>query len=176
MTEDKKIADEMVRRDMRRFARSVRDIMPVEAVSFEDQSAWPGGDGDGALMPVTVGVRGRLTRRDAKSCAAMWCEVRRRYPRGIPVIQMLGFDEDPREIGDIPEAARYVRWWARFAGMNSIEAAERYVLDAADADIKLESLNGASPAAYNIGILAACGVFGEEVRQQLNLPPAVKPN
>jgi hypothetical protein len=78
------------------------------------------------------------------------------------MIMLLGFDEDPREIWDIPEAARYVRWWARFSGMNDLATAERYALDAPE--VGVASLNIQSIAGSNVGLLAACGVFGDEMK------------
>jgi hypothetical protein len=163
MTEDKKIAAEMVARDAGRLGRDMRDVNPAtEFLSFERQSEWPDTDGEGVMMPITIGVRGMLTKREARHCAALWREAVRRYPKAYHAIHLLGFDEDPREIWDIPEAARYVRWFARFAGMDDIKAAERYVL--ASPDAKLASLNDHSVAESNVGFLAACGVYGDEMK------------
>ena len=75
---------------------------------------------------------------------------------------LLGYDEDPRPIWEIPEAARYVRWWAHYAGLDDFEVANRLIgEDLATAQLGL----GASGS--NIGLLAACGVFGPEAQQQI---------
>jgi hypothetical protein len=58
---------------------------------------------------------------------------------------LLGFDEDPRPIWEIVDAARYVRWFARFAG-----------LDAQFTEPTNEI------AAANLSLLVACGVYGPE--------------
>jgi hypothetical protein len=60
----------------------MREIgVPANFISFEDQSDWPAGDGEGAFVPITIGVRGRMTKREARHCAAMWREATRRYPK-----------------------------------------------------------------------------------------------
>ena len=161
MTEDKKIATEMVERDMQRLVKDMRAAgLPVEFTPSERQSEWPDDNGEGTIM-MTIGVRGHLTKREARECGAMW--------------RVLGYDEDPREICDIPEAARYVRWWARFAGMNGIETAERYLLDDPLVDVNLAVLGNTSPAGALIGFLAACGVYGDEMKAHAvrNLKPVV---
>lgn len=164
MSEDSKIAAELVARDFKETVKAMREANPTtfEVMSFEKQSEWPAGDGDGLFMPITIGVRDNLTKREARHCAAMWREALRRYPKAHLQINLLGYNEDPREIWNIPEAARYVRWWARFAGMDNPETVERYILDASE--VRLAIFGDQTLAAYNIGILAACGVFGDEVK------------
>jgi hypothetical protein len=142
MAENKKIAAEMVAREIKEFCKFLREQkFGVAVVSYEDQSDWPDGDGEGTFSPMTIGTRG-------------------------------GYNEDPREIWDIPEAARYVRWWAHFAGMNDPGIVERYVLDAPDD--RLAMLNDNPMAAMNIALLAACGVFGDEMKAIVlrNLKPS----
>jgi hypothetical protein len=163
MPENKRIAADLVEQEIKQIAGDMGRLAgPADAVSFEDQSDWPAGDGESTFMPIIIGVRGKLTKREARYCATMWREVTRRYPKAIFMINLLGFNEDPREIWDISEAARYVRWWARFAGLNDIKMAERYILDAPD--VGVASLNIKSVAGANVGFLAACGVFGDEMK------------
>jgi hypothetical protein len=89
MTEDKKLADKMVREDfeavLRRLARS--DV-PAEAVSYEriledGGCALPDhGDGGGAFVPFTIGGRaGRPTGLPTATMTGCWHE-RARYGRG----------------------------------------------------------------------------------------------
>lgn len=92
-----------------------------------------------------------LTQRNAREAAAAWREAVRRYPKAQLAIAMLGYNEDPREIWQIEDAARYVRWWARYAGMDN----EAAVLRAGQINMF---------AAINYGLLVACGVFGEEAK------------
>jgi hypothetical protein len=70
------------------------------------------------------------------------------------MINLAGYDQDPREIWDISEAARYVRWWARFAGMDDLKTTEHYILDAPREDV----------AAFNVGFLTGCGLFGDGMK------------
>ena len=55
-----------------------------------------------------------------------------------------GYDDDPRELWTIPEVRDYVVRWARFAGFDSLAAAQG------------SPLNDDS-----VGVLAACGAFPE---------------
>ena len=163
MPEDKRIAAELVERDAKKAIESLIKLdMPVQ-IAPADRSNWPDGDGTGMLAPITIGTRGRLTRREARETAALWREARRRYPKATFIINMLGFDEDPRQIHEVPEAARYVRWWARFAKMNDEKTVEQYLVDQADAAC-FEAWGGSTAAEANVGLLASCGVFGNEAK------------
>jgi hypothetical protein len=73
---------------------------------------------------------------------------------------LTGYDQDPREVWEIPEAARYVRWWAAYAGMDDFEVA--------DSLIGSKSPNSKDPLLCGAGVsfLAACGAFGEEIKRQ----------
>jgi hypothetical protein len=58
--------------------------------------------------------------------------------------------------------------------MNDLKTAERYVLDAPD--VGAASLNIKSLAGSNVGFLAACGVFGDEMKASVlrnHKPPIV---
>jgi hypothetical protein len=162
MSEDKKCAKQMVNDEICRLAKELKEMsrdMPVEAIAYgNDGSAsadWPEmGDGDRVLIHVTIGERGNLTKGEARLAASMWHAAIKRYPKGIFVLNLLGYNEDPREIWDIAEAARYVRWWARFADMNEIENAAGFL-----------GLPGTSLDGVGVAFLAACGVFGDEAKR-----------
>jgi hypothetical protein len=116
-------------------------------------------DGAGMLIPVTIGSRGDLSKDKARLAAAIWRQATSRYPKACFVLSMLGYNEDPREIWEFRDARRYVRWWARFAGMNDLAMADHW-LGASSA------IGRTMPWALGgMGFLAACGVFGEELRQ-----------
>ena len=58
------------------------------------------------------------------------------------------------------EAARYVRLWSKFSGMDDFETADRF--------LGAQSAIGASGlpvATAGMGFLAGCGCFGEEIKQ-----------
>ena len=84
-----------------------------------------------------------------RDAVRMWHEVRRKYPDSLININLLGYDDDPREIGDIPEAARFFRRWAKLVWIRTPEQAEA-----------AQSLEP-----FSIGTLAACGAFGRELRE-----------
>lgn len=64
-----------------------------------------------ALM---IGVGGHLTPQDARDAAMAWRGLRLLDVRNI-YINVHGYDDDPRQLWDIPEVASYVRKWARKA-------------------------------------------------------------
>ena len=107
MSEDKKIAREMVSRPFvlvfHRYEflwkRAPWIVAKIIHISLERT----------ALM-ITIGQRGALTKHNAREMAAAWREAVRRYPKAQLCISMLGYNEDPREIWQIEDAARYVRW------------------------------------------------------------------
>jgi hypothetical protein len=167
MPESKKIAAELVEQEAKRAVEFLEKLnIPVQIASA-DTSGWPEGDGEGMLAPITIGTRGHLTKHKARKNAAMWREARQRYPKATLLIHMLGFDEDPRQICEVPEAVRFVRWWARYAGMDDGQEAERYIADAVD-----------DSATRNVAFLAACGVYGDELKARAlrNMPSPIKAN
>jgi hypothetical protein len=121
----------------------------------------PDGDGEGMFIPFTIGSRGNLSRAAAKRAATMWRQAISRYPKACFMICLLGYNNDPREIWEFRDARRYVRWWARFAGMDDPATAEHWfgATSAIGRSIPLPLATG------GIGFLAACGVFGEVARQ-----------
>jgi hypothetical protein len=156
MPEDEKIAAELVEQEAKKIVKFLDKLdMPVQ-IAFADTSDWPDGDGEGMLAPITIGTRGHLTKWEARKNAALWREARRRYPKATFMINLLGFDEDPRGIHEVPEAVRFVKWWARYAGMDDEQEVEQYLVDQVDAARRA--------AEANVGLLAACGVYGDEVK------------
>jgi len=105
------------------------------------------------LQRFGIGSRDNLSKQEARRAAKAWREAVQLAPKAIFVLHLAGFDEDPREIWEIVEAARYVRWWARYAGMDDIET---------DPEASAE---GDRENSMSLGFLAACGVFGEEMRR-----------
>jgi len=65
---------------------------------------WPPvtGDGEGMFVPISIESRADLTKREARLGGKMWREAVRRYPKAQFLLSLLGFDNDPREIWDIP--------------------------------------------------------------------------
>ena len=42
------------------------------------------------------------------------------------MICLLGYNDDPREVWEFHDARRYLRWWARYAGMNDPATADHW--------------------------------------------------
>ena len=104
---------------------------------------------------MVIGTRDDLSPESAEAAAQKWRDIRRQYPNVRVYVSLAGYDDDPREIWEIASAAEYVRQWARFAGIENLEETAAGPL-------------GTTGAAF----LGACGVFGEEVRRNIKMPPA----
>jgi hypothetical protein len=142
MKENKELALRMVQADIKRRNKNLRAF--GDSCKLVDLSnPLPDFDSDDGLIMIEIGARHELTVAVAKHMATQWRRLVDAYPRAEFTILLLGFDEDPREIWEIPSAAKYVRQWAKFAGIHSPK------------DI------GSS-----LGFLAACGVFGEAYRRR----------
>jgi hypothetical protein len=70
MPEDKKIAAEMVKRDLHNTLQAVANLGIEQCVLTPDLDR-PAGDGDGSMMPVIIGERGQLTKKNAREAADM---------------------------------------------------------------------------------------------------------
>jgi hypothetical protein len=106
------------------------------------------------FVPLEIGSRGDLTAARAQAAATFFKQIEERAGPGCIYAHLAGYDSDPRELWNIPEAAGYVRLWARLAGLDT---------------------NSAPAALHEISLslLAACGVFGETAKAAMNLPPKV---
>ena len=157
--EDKNIARRMVMDDARRAGRSLREFKAeddarVDALTFDEPMPDDPSGGDGMLVNLVIGTRDKLTMEEAKAAADKWLEVTRKYPKCEVYVNLLGYDEDPREIPQIEMAAEYVRQWARFADINDFEA------------------TAAGPLGpLGTAFLGACGVFGEKIRRKIKVTP-----
>jgi hypothetical protein len=47
-----------------------------------------------------------------------------RYPKALFLLTFAGYDDDPRELHELPEVCAYARTWAELAGMDNEAAAE----------------------------------------------------
>jgi hypothetical protein len=168
MGEDKKHARDLVEREARAVGKIPRETFGpanVDTVSFEDLSSWPAGDGDGTLIPSSAHA---ISSPKMKRARMPQCGARRHGATRERCLTSVcsASASDPREIWEFPEVVRYIRWWTRFAGMD----------DPATADLFLGrgNLKGLDPdsdegkwAMAGFGLLAACGVFGDEIARQV---------
>jgi hypothetical protein len=167
MNDDPNTARRAAEEELRENLRFMRAI-GVQTVFYDsdggcDLSNCPGGDGEGMFIPITIRARGNLSKAEARRAAKMWRQATGRYPKACFMLCLLGYNDDPREIWEFRDARRYVRWWARFAGMNDSATADHW-FGASSAIGRTLSVLGPM-ATGGMGFLAACGVFGEQLRQ-----------
>jgi hypothetical protein len=159
--EDREHALDLAAREFMEVERLSRQFYGADCVSIcgPNNKDWPAADCTDTMMSVIIGMRGNLTKARARKCAAIWREVLKRYPKAMLYFSVLGYSADPRELWEFSDVCRYVCWWARFAGMDDINTANRL--------IGMESPMRAIPhlATSGVSFLAACGVFGEALRQ-----------
>jgi hypothetical protein len=150
------------RKAVAREADFVSGRLPTARMIGEDENDWPDGDGGGMGASFTIRTRGDLTYLAAKHAGSNWRKITARYPKATFILNVMGYDDDPRELWEFEEVCRYVQWRAEIVALDSLEAADFWVgscggrLD--------QELDGA--AASGLGVLCACGVFGEEMRRE----------
>jgi hypothetical protein len=148
MAEDRDLARKMAARDLEGlFRQAPKGTVVTHDVTLDIP------DGPDLVICFCIGGRGDLNREEAKRAAKSWLEHIKRYPKARFVIHLAGYDDDPRDIWEIDEAARYVRRWARLAGLDDIDVAGARLDDRA------------------LAWLGACGAFGDEIKRQVILPP-----
>jgi len=153
--EDKTIARRMVAEDLRRAMHELREL-GQRPLAYDDPLPPDAGGREEVAILLIIGTRDDLSPESAKAAAQKWRDIRRQYLNVSVYVSLAGYDDDPREIWEIASAAEYVRQWARFAGIENLEETATGPL-------------GTTGAAF----LGACGVFGEEVRRNIKMPPAI---
>src|SRR5262249_25544290 len=83
-------------REMMRLMREVCKDVRFDAAYYNGRNFadLPDGNGEAMFIPITIGMRGYLSK--AKRGASMWREATSRYPKGIFMISLLGYNDDPR--------------------------------------------------------------------------------
>jgi hypothetical protein len=95
---------------------------------------------------VLLGSRGQLTKRLAKEMGRAFRQLRERQPTTPIGLLVDGYNDDPRDLWEVPEVCRYVQWWARFAGLSDWRIAETIPWHSDD----------------DLALLARCGAFGDD--------------
>lgn len=155
MVDDPKIAKEFVDQEFdthaRILAKALKDNPRMELALWSAESGPPPAaeNFDATYINMIIGARHELTRENASKAAKAYLSAVQRYPKADVYINLLGYDADPREIWEIPDAAQYVRLWARLAGLNHPR------------DVKVNLVVG------GVGFLGACGCWGEAYRQEV---------
>jgi hypothetical protein len=89
------------------------------------RSGYAMGDKQPDSVLAIIGEKGHLSQQDAEVGAALWKQIRRDAPGAHFIFTIHGYDEDPRALWEIPEAAEYIRTWAKLVGLDDLEEAER---------------------------------------------------
>lgn len=105
-----------------------------------------------------IGSKGNFSTLDRKKAATAFRLARVRYPNATVGFMIGGYDDDPREIYDIPEAREYIRLWAIDAGLTDWREAVK---------VRWEPN-------YCIGILQLCGVFADDSPIKVNTPTGLR--
>jgi hypothetical protein len=123
MTDDKKLAAEDMARTLGENRRLLeRRGVPLEVHHIDDVDSIATGDAS-PLIHLVVGMRGMLTRAEARRSAVAFRKLVKKHPGACIALAIAGYDRDPREIDEIPEAAQHYRRFAAFAGVDTLAAA-----------------------------------------------------
>ena len=107
---------------------------------------------------MVIGHRDRLTKREADYAATAWRLARQQYPDTPIAIAVDGYDDDERELWEFPEICRYIRRWAKQAGVDgNATAAALAAVPVIPPDRAVELAKAQNDFA---AFLAVCGVFG----------------
>ena len=87
-----------------------------------------------------------FSAKDCRDSARAFRLARKRYPQAKIGISVGGYDNDPRELYDIPEAREYICRWARKAGLS-------------DWRVAIEVPWGKE---WDLALLQLCGVFADD--------------
>jgi hypothetical protein len=148
-------ASEAVARDL---ARLVQTIHQQGGEYIDDISHLPAGPR--TLISFVYGTRDRLTKAAAKQSAKVWLKTIAQNPRSVFCLSIAGYDDDPRPLHEFEEVRRYVRQWAKFAGITSPDSIKVEV----DSNI------------FFIGLLAVCDCTGfEHIKAQILAGGPIKP-
>jgi hypothetical protein len=158
--EEKKLVRSFVAADLSNLVRRLheRGIRP-EFVGRDDVIK----DDPHSIIQLIIGHRDNLTGRQAKESAKGWKLARSQAPRSPIHVAIAGYDRDPRELWEFAEVRRFVRRWARAAGLG-------------DPYVAMGEIGNIEQFPNLLVLLAKCGAFGENYPFEVKLeePPATK--
>jgi hypothetical protein len=160
MSEDKDDAKRFAAKDLERLMQTT---ISRGAKWVEYGTALPAvKDGEPVFVHFTLGGRHDLSIGAARRAAAEWQRITKHVPNGVFYLSLPGYDDDPRNLWEFTEVRRYIRRWAKYAGIRHPD------------DITVEVVD--QHGQPNIALLTICGVFGEDLRQEaLNCSAAEAP-
>jgi hypothetical protein len=156
---------ELVRKEVEATIAAGEQMFPGNTVPlrFTDGKlrGGPPGDGTGMMFPVMIGARGHLSKQQARHAGKLWRAATQQYPKAYFFLDFPGYGEDKRPPWELAEVRRYIRWWARYAGMDDLDTADRFV---GTRSTLAHAINY-----FDLRFLLLCGVFGEKLRQQAEI-------
>jgi hypothetical protein len=163
--EDPTLASQAVADDLRRSTQALKQTgLPVSEVGYDESGIGPiapAVPGEQTLIQFAIGARGELTNAYARAAAKAFVEVRKRCPGALLYPHLLGYDDDPRELWQFPEVRRYLRRWARYAGITDWRRAI--------------AVPWVDPGC-TLGLLAVYGAFGGAHPFAVTTPPLAIPS
>jgi len=123
-------------------------------------------------MIFTIGSRNDLTPGMCEKAAAAWRTVTAENPKATFVLNVVGYDDDPRELWEFPDVCAYIQQWAKLVGLDDIDEADKWIGSCEGRLSPIKDLTEPN----GLAVLAACGVFGEEMRRVSlsDLDPTIK--
>jgi hypothetical protein len=157
-TEDKAMAEAAVAKDARHMGRGLANLgMPAAAHTFAEIDKLPGKAMEGAGVFLTIATRDDLSEAAARAAGAAFRNIRKKQPEAPIMLNILGYDDDPRELYEFPEVCEYLLWFAETAGLKDWRAA-----------MEVPWLH----VGWGIILLVACGVYdGQDHPFVLQFPP-----
>jgi hypothetical protein len=114
------------------------------------------------MVMFTIGARDDLTPSTCEKAAAAWRTITAENPKAKFVLQVGGFDDDPRELWEFPEVCAYVQRWANLVGLDTLEDAGKWV---GSCEGRLASpLTDDELQGNGFSVLAGLEVFGPEAQ------------
>lgn len=107
---------------------------------------------DFGLVMIEIGGKGHLDEHTLLEMASAPAMAHAQYPAAPILLSLSGYDQDPRSIWDIPEAADYVRAYARAAGLCDWRSSLFKALDETTAGLLIacDAINKPHPFTVNI--------------------------
>jgi hypothetical protein len=84
---------------------------------FDEDGPVPANADSHTMLTIVCGVRYGLNEQMAGAMGRKFQECRRKAPQALYALVMFGYDDDPRELWEIPEVCEYIPRFARYAGL-----------------------------------------------------------
>lgn len=135
--------------DFKNLVQGLSNLGSPTVVAFDGEAAAAAANAERTVINLVIGTRGDLAARDAAAAARQWRDIRARIPEAIIIVSIAGYDQSRKEIWEFTEARRFVRRWARLAGL-------------ADPATAMREIGNDRQFPHLLAILTLCGTFGAD--------------